>query len=246
VLLALLSVVAAGVALLLFGIEGFFCLLMALPIAAALALPGAIVGWALMANARRLAAPVSLWLVALPGSAALENAVATPTLRQVTTTVEVDAPPERVFSHVIGFSEMPPPSEWVFRAGIAYPIRARLDGEGVGAVRRCEFSTGAFVEPITAWEPPRRLAFDVTAQPPSMIEWSPYRDLRAPHLEGYMVSRRGEFRLVPLPDRRTRLEGTTWYTLSIYPENYWVIYADILLHRIHQRVLDHIKSTAER
>jgi hypothetical protein len=141
---------------------------------------------------------------------------------------------------------MPPPSEWVFRAGIAYPIRARLDGEGVGAVRRCEFSTGAFVEPITAWEPPSRLAFDVAAQPPSMTELSPYRDIHAPHLEGYMQSRRGEFRLIPLPGGRTRLEGTTWYTIAIYPEAYWAVFAEMLLHRIHGRVLEHIKATVER
>jgi len=77
-------------------------------------------------------------------------------------------------------------------------------------------------------------------------EWSPYRDLRAPHLEGYMVSQRGEFRLTALPRERTRLQGTTWYTLSIHPEAYWVVHADTLLHAIHRRVLTHIKAETER
>ena len=69
---------------------------------------------------------------------------------------------------------------------------------------------------------------------------------RTPHLEGYMVSRRGEFRLVALPGARTRLEGSTWYTLAIYPEGYWMIYGDALLHLIHGRVLEHIKRDVRR
>jgi hypothetical protein len=79
-----------------------------------------------------------------------------------------------------------------------------------------------------------------------MTEWSPYRELDAPHLEGYMVSRGGEFRLVPLPGDRTRLVGTTHYTLAIYPEAYWVMYGEVLLHGIHGRVLEHIKRLRER
>ena len=79
-----------------------------------------------------------------------------------------------------------------------------------------------------------------------MTEWSPYRHVRAPHVEGYMVSKGGEFRLVPLGPHRTRLEGTTHYTLAIYPELYWIPYAEGLLHGIHRRVLQHIKSEVER
>ena len=61
-----------------------------------------------------------------------------------------------------------------------------------------DFSTGAFVEPITAWEPPHRLAFSVQSTPPPMDELS-FREVTPPHLEGFFVSRRGEFRLEPLP-----------------------------------------------
>ena len=118
--------------------------------------------------------------------------------------------------------------------------RARLTGTGVGAVRRCEFSTGPFVEPITAWEEPSRLAFDVSEQPPPLHEWSPYRRVHAQHLLDTLRSRRGEFRLVALAGGRTRLEGRTYYQLSMEPQNYWVFYADALIHQIHRRVLAHI------
>src|SRR5262249_54992988 len=68
--------------------------------------------------------------------------------------------------------------EWIFRAGIAYPIRAEIDGNGQGAERRCVFSTGAFVEPIEVWDEPRRLKFAVTSNPAPMPGWTPY-----PHIE---------------------------------------------------------------
>jgi len=120
-----------------------------------------------------------------------------------------NAPPERVWRHVIGFSKLPEPDPWYFKLGIAYPRRATIEGTGMGAVRRCEFSTGAFVEPVTVWDPPRRLAFDVESQPPPMHELSPYRHVHPPHLDGYLRCQRGEFRLVALPGGRTRLEGST-------------------------------------
>lgn len=132
-----------------------------------------------------------------------------------------------------------------FRLGIAYPLRARIVGSGVGAVRHCEFSTGTFVEPITAWDAPRRLAFDVASQPPALQEWSPYRRVYAPHIDGFFRSTRGEFRLVALPGGRTRLEGSTWYAIDIHPRPYWDAIAEPLLHRIHSRVLEQVKRQAE-
>jgi hypothetical protein len=149
-----------------------------------------------------------------------------------------------VWPHVLGFSDLPEVPSWFFRLGIAYPVRARIEGAGPGAIRRCEFSTGAFVEPITVWDPPRRLAFDVISQPPPMHEWSPYQELHPPHLDSTMRSRRGEFRLVALPGGRTRLEGSTWYELDLAPQAYWSIWSDLIVHRIHRRVLEHIRREA--
>src|SRR5262249_15306990 len=167
-------------------------------------------------------------------------------LLQVTTSVEVEAPPEVVWAQVVAFSEMAPPEELVFRVGIAYPMRATLDGEGVGAVRHCVFSTGAFVEPITVWDAPRRLAFDVTAQPAPLQEWTPWRRIAPAHLDGYLRSERGEFRLLARPGGRTRLEGTTWYRHDLWPAAYWRLWSDAIIHRIHARVLRHIRTESMR
>jgi hypothetical protein len=163
----------------------------------------------------------------------------------VTTAIEVDAPAAVVWEHVTSFSEITAAPPWYFRTGLAYPLRARLEGSGAGAVRHCEFTTGAFVEPITVWDAPHRLAFDVIAQPPPLHEWSPYSRVFAPHLDGFFRTSHGEFRLVALEGARTRLEGRTWYTLDMQPATYWTAIADTILHAIHRRVLEHVKREAE-
>ena len=134
-----------------------------------------------------------------------------PDLVSVSTTVEIRADPGTVWEHVIAFPPIESPLSLVFRMGIAFPTSATIDGRDVGAIRRCVFSTGVFVEPITAWGEERRLEFDVVKQPPPLTETSVYSDLEAPHLLHVFVSERGRFLLSPTEHGTVILEGTTWY-----------------------------------
>jgi uncharacterized membrane protein YhaH (DUF805 family) len=227
----------------LFALEGMLCVAMAIPLAFPIGCLGGVVGREIALRRPREIRMACLMVAALPLAGSLPSALRP--LDVTTTSIEVDAPPEVVWRHVVSFSELPPPREVLFQIGVAYPVRARIAGTGVGAVRHCEFSTGAFVEPITVWDAPSRLAFDVAKSPLPMEEWSPYRDVYARHLDSGFQSRRGEFRLVPLPGGRTRLEGRTWYELSIEPHPYWWIQADAIVHTIHRRVLRHVKHLAE-
>jgi uncharacterized membrane protein YhaH (DUF805 family) len=242
---AQLGLALVGAALIAFALEGLICVLMAYPLAAPLAALGALLGAAIAGQAAARAAHLACMLLAWPLLTGAEAARRSVPLREVMSVVEVDAPPAAVWPQVVAFSDLAPPAEWVFRLGIAYPRRARIDGRGVGAVRHCEFSTGAFIEPITAWQEPTRLAFDVASSPPPMHEWSPYATVHAPHLLDGLRSRRGEFRLLPLAGGRTRLEGRTWYELDMAPQPYWTLWSDALIHAIHGRVLAHIKARAE-
>lgn len=240
---AVLAISFVGGILILANVEGLICILMAAPIALVIALFGAVVGAQLTRGSRHR--PFGA-LVLLPFLLGAERAAQPePELMEVATVVEIDAPPERVWPFVIAFAELPPPKESLFRAGVAYPIRAEIFGEGVGAVRHCTFSTGAFVEPIEIWDPPRRLKFGVTAQPPAMKEMSPWEGLQPAHVNDYLVTRAGQFQLEPLPGGRTRLTGSTWYSHKMWPAAYWRIWSDSIIHAIHLRVMEHIKARAE-
>lgn len=247
----LISVGAVGVLavlLLVTAVEGALCLLMAAPIGAVLSALGGLMGWAMLEGRRAPQAGVALsvLLLAVPvlmGAEAVSAGVAP--LHRVVTTIDVKASPARVWENVVSFSELPPVSDAVLSLGVAYPVRAEIVGSGVGAIRHCIFTTGAFVEPITVWDEPRLLRFDVTAQPPAMKELSPWGDIDAPHLDDYLLSRGGQFQLIPTDDGGTRIEATTWYEHRIRPALYWKQWSDAIMHRIHLRVLKHVKALSE-
>ena len=244
VILMELALVSAGILAVAF--EGLICLLMAAPLAIPFMLAGVAVGRDLAGRRPDRPTRLLLSLLVLPAGAVFDSTnLPDRNAHEVRSVVEIDAPAERVWENVIAFPALPEPTEWWFRAGLAYPRYASIEGRGVGAVRYCVFSTGPFVEPITAWEPGRRLAFDVTAFPEPMRELSPYRGIHPPHLDGYLRSRRGEFRLISLAGGRTRLEGRTWYELDMAPAIYWQAITDGVIHSIHRRVLDHIKRQSE-
>ncbi|HJR09484.1 MAG TPA: hypothetical protein VJ842_19640 [Pyrinomonadaceae bacterium] len=254
-LVSLLSVALVSAALFAFAVEGLICLVMAAPLGIMLALFGGFMGYIIQRRDALTPDSPHLYtthafaaiLLALPAVMLLETSTRLePPLRAVRTSIIIDAPPERVWPKLVAFNELAPPQEKLFRTGIAYPIRAEIQGRGVGAVRHCVFSTGAFVEPIEVWDEPRLLKFGVTAQPPIMDEMSPYPHLSPPHLNNYLHSRRGQFLLTQLEGGRTLLEGTTWYQNSFWPGVYWNRWSDYIIGRIHTRVLEHIKALAEK
>lgn len=247
---ACLSVALLGAALLALAFEGMVCLIMATPIALPLAAFGGLCAYRVQRRRWfQTDAPVllSALLLFAPGVEWAEHVAAKPSPTfMVQTAIDVQASPEKVWREVVAFSEIPPPREWMFRAGIAYPIRAEMLGTGIGAERHCVFSTGAFVEPIQVWDEPRLLKFSVTSNPPPMEEWTPYSHIEPPHLHGFLESEGGQFLLTPLPNGGTRLEGTTWYRHGLWPAAYWRLWSDPIIHDIHLRVLRHIRDEAER
>lgn len=243
------SVFAGSFGLFATGLEGMICIFTTLPLGIPLAWMGAVVGYFISNRLPKttvashvlplivLVMPLYLWFEKYHLPEAPSNSVSSAVL--------VDAPPSAVWKRVISFDELPEPVDWVFRMGIAYPIRAEIDGTGVGAVRHCVFSTGVFVEPIEVWDEPRLLKFSVTSTPDPLEELTFYEDLRPPHLDGFFVAEGGQFFLESDSEGGTRLIGTTWYRQELWPAFYWRWVSDALIHRIHLRVLHHIKKLAE-
>ena len=244
-----LTVMLVGAGLILFAFEGIICLLMAAPIAFAVATIGGVLGYVVQKSfwwRGQSAAVFCSVIVLFPLIMELEHAVPPSLpLLEVKSSVIINAPPEKVWRNVVSFTELPPPKELLFKVGVAYPIRAEIHGQGVGAVRYCNFSTGPFIEPIKVWDEPRLLKFSVSENPEPLEEWTPYRSIHPVHLDGYLESEAGQFRLVPLENGRTLLEGTTWYYHHLWPADYWQLWSDHIIHTIHLRVLNHVKRLSE-
>lgn len=248
-LIAILPILFCGIGLFVVAVEGAICLIMAAPIGIVLSLFGGIVGYIIVGNRTAPIRPTAmiLLLISVPLTMGMEKrADEEPPLLSVTSSVIIDALPEKVWPNVISFSPIPSQRDWILHTGVAYPTQARIVGHGVGAIRHCIFTTGEFIEPIEVWDEPRCLRFSVADQPEPMEELSPYPHLKTPHLHGYLQSHEGELRLTALPGGKTLLEGTTWYTDRIWPSQYWQIWSDLIIHRIHLRILNHIKNLSER
>lgn len=233
--------------LLMFAWEGIICMTMAAPIGFLFTYLGYLVVRILSPNLSDNSASAAsvLLLMSVPALMSFENRNVThDDLRSVTTSIEINATPETVWKNLIAFPQLKAPTEFIFKTGIAYPISATINGKGIGAVRLCNFSTGSFVEPIKIWDEPKLLKFSVDEQPAPMKEIS-FFDVKPNHLHGYWISKEGQFKLIKLPNGRTLLEGTTWYTNKIRPGLYWTFWSDFIVHKIHDRVLKHIKTQAE-
>jgi hypothetical protein len=226
-----------------FAFEGAVCIVMSLPIVVPLACLGAVLGFRLEGPNIRPQAGAAILI--LPIAAFSWDLKAPVPVFRVTTEVVIRATPERVWRHVIAFPKLPETRDWVFHTGLAYPTEARIDGSGPGSTRYCQFSTGAFVEPVTVWDEPHLLRFRVSQNPAPLHEWSPWGEIDPKHLHGYLVSEEGQFRLTAVPGGRTVLAGTTWYRHSLWPAQYWRWWSDAIIHRIHLRVLNHVRNLAE-
>lgn len=237
-----LGVYTAG--LLIFAIEGLICIAMAAPIGLLLTWIGILIGYAMVNLTPNNAPTTILILIGIIPTMAFIEKDNEPTLTSVVTTIEIKADLQTVWKNVVEFPQLDEPTEFIFKTGIAYPINANIEGTGVGAVRYCNFTTGSFVEPIKVWDEPRLLKFDVVEQPEPMKELS-FWDIDAPHLHDYFVSKQGQFKMKELPNGNTLIEGTTWYYHNIRPTFYWQLWSDHIIHKIHKRVLTHIKKNAE-
>jgi uncharacterized protein YndB with AHSA1/START domain len=161
-------------------------------------------------------------------------------------TILVNAPPDRVWQAIVQMDTIEEPISFIHHVGIAYPIRGRVVGEGVGALRYGDFSTGTAVERVTAWEENRKLSFVVLKDIPGLRELSPYRHVHAPHVHGYFTTRETSFELIPRAGGVTEIIERTSHQLKLDPAPYWLPFARFMVDTNNARVLRHIKAQAER
>jgi hypothetical protein len=233
-----------GMALLMLALEGLMCILLIAPLGLIASVLG---GWAGRTIARvghHRGTPL-MSVAALPLLFALEAAMPPAVPINTSEAIEIAAPPEIVWRAITSDKPITLSPGLPGIAGLAYPLRGQLIGEGVGARRLGYFSTGTADERVTAWQPGRLLAFTVLSQPPAMEEMSPYREVHAPHLYGYVVTGDTRYVLAPLPNGGTRLTLEATTVLHIDPIPYWETIARWAFQTNVRRVLTSTKIQAE-
>lgn len=243
-----LCLAAAGLgslALVALALEGIVCILMAAPLAIPFVMLGGAAGRGLAVSQHDRGQP--FYSIAILPLVFLAEGAMPPQVPIATHhSIEIDAPPEAVWDALISAEPVAAAPGLPGLAGLAYPVRGRIAGEGVGARRIGVFSTGDAVEEVTLWRTGRALAFRVIEHPPAMEEMSPYRRVHAPHLEGYFLTGETRFDLVPMPSGGTRITIASEHILRIDPIPYWEPIARLAIRDNVNRVLRDIKAKAER
>jgi hypothetical protein len=233
-----------GLALLMLALEGFMCILLVAPLGLGAAALGGAFGRSIAMLGHGGRKPL-MSVAGLPMLFVLEASMPPATPIDTHESIDIAAPPGTVWQAItseepIGLSPGLPGV-----SGLAYPVRSRLVGEGVGATRLGVFSTGTAVERVTEWKPGRALAFTVLSQPAAMEEMSPYRRLHTPHVTGYVVTGDSRYMLTPLATGGTRLTFQAQTVLRIDPIAYWEPIARWAFHLNVRRVLESAKIQAE-
>jgi uncharacterized membrane protein YhaH (DUF805 family) len=234
-----------GIALVAVALEGIICILMAAPIGIGAAVIGGQLGRMIALSTRRPPHQTLSAFALLPLTFAVENVMSSTTSFDTTETIAIHAPPEWVWKSIVNMDTIEELPALPFRLGVAYPLRGEIVGEGIGAVRRGEFSTGTAIERVTEWAPNRKLAFVVVTDVPGMRELSPYQHVHAPHVTGYFLTTNTSFELRSLPDGRTEIVERTSHQLKLDPVFYWLPMARWVVHANNIRVLAHISRHAE-
>jgi hypothetical protein len=181
----------------------------------------------------------------LPIMFAFEAVFAVPTHFDTHQTIIVDAPPAAVWRSILHMDRIDEPLTLPARLGVAYPVRGTVIGEGVGAVRHGEFSTGTAIERVTEWEHEKKLAFVVETDIPALREMSPYEHVHAPHAVGYFKTSLTSFEILRRPGRAVEVVLKTSHEIRLDPILYWMPFARYMVAQNNARVLAHIKRSAE-
>jgi hypothetical protein len=154
----------------------------------------------------------------------------------VTDQILIHATPDKVWPHVLAFSEIPdPPDYWIFRIGLPYPTQTTNSGNFVGANRQCMFSDGIVIkERVAEIVPHQKLTFDIIEQPTH------------PEAYGHITLHRGRFVLRDNRDGTTTLFGSSWYTLHVRPRWYFDLWTRDMTRAVHLRVMNHVRRLAEK
>ena len=213
--------------------EGVICLVIVSPLIFGFVITGAFIGRAMFKrNDTTLNASIItlLLFVFIVDSLSKHNYQ-----NMVSDTVIVNAPPNKVWKNVAAFKKIKQKNTfWLFRMGMPSPMETTVDGNYVGAGRKCIFSNGyVFGERIATYDSLKNLTFDIVNQP------------RDPEIMNHIDILRGQFLLKDNGNGTTTLTGNSWYKLYVFPVWYYDIWAQSITRNVHLRVMQHIKELSE-
>jgi hypothetical protein len=233
----------------LFKIEGWICLIFALPITLVGASIGGVIA-GILARRQQIANRSTLTCIAMLPLllATLESQrTATNSIRTVQSDIRIHASAATVWQNIeqvptIQPTELAP--TWTHKIGFPRPVAAILSHPGVGGVRTASFEHGlTFFETVTTWQPEKRLAFTIKADtahiPPTTLDEHVTIGGR------YFDVLDGEYRVESLPNGDVLLHLTSHQRLSTDFNGYAGFWSDAVMQNLQTSILEVIQHRCE-
>lgn len=230
-------------------LEGAICIFMAVPIFMAVASMGGLLGWALNRNTGKinlfvLNSFLILPLVALPIEGQIEKEKVIFTEH---TSIFIKSEPGKVWDNIVKVSPISEEEDRnsLFRVmGFPRPIRAELDRNGVGGVRKAIFDKGLFfTETVTQWDSLKSFTFTIEADPESIPPTA--LDEHVSVGGEYFDVLEGRYEIIPAEGGVT-LNLTSKFRLSTGFNFYSGFWSKLIMKDIQDNILNIIKARCER
>ena len=168
-------------------------------------------------------------------------------LRVAETSIEIRSDSATVWANIARVPAIRPEEldfTWTHLIGFPRPIAATLSHEGVGGVRHATFEKGVlFVETVTVWEPERRLAFSIAADPSSIpaAALDEHVTVGGPFFDVLD----GEYRIEEVAPGRIFLHLRSTHRLSTTFNAYSGLWTDFILRDVQTAILEVLKRRCE-
>jgi len=231
-----IAMIIAFAVLLVMGIEGIFCVVMALPLIFVAIMLGAGIGlfvkWCVKrrsdSNLSMVFVPV-LAGVTVFGAGKVEDRLYTGARTEcVESSIVIDASPDEVWHAILTFDQVTGPQPLLMRLGLPIPQSCTMSGSGVGAERTCHFDSGFIRERVTRWQPPEHLEFAIEEV-----------QLPGRHWLGFEGA---TYALDRIDDGKTKVTRTTTVTSTLRPAIYWRVFERLGTRTEHEYILASLKS----
>ncbi len=228
------GIVIGSSALLVFGIEGFVCVLMLLPIFIFTVWLGYFIskkiGIKVNKDPERLAISI-LPLVILLVAGKIEKVIdLEPEKVEIETRQVLDYDPEILFQKVKSMEKLDAKKSILMKLGLPTPIRCELESDTIGSLRHCIFKNGEIVTQITKYESGVILEMEVVDYTLTGRHWFEFIDA------SYAFESNGE---------NTRITRTSSYKSILRPRWYWEPLERYGIDKEHEFVLNSLKKNIE-
>lgn len=169
-------------------------------------------------------------------------------IHTVSTTVEIEADPLKIWQNVKNVKDIQSDeieTHFIHLIGIPKPLNGELDKEGVGGTRHITWNKGIkFEEKITSWNENKGFTYDINVDPSSI----PPTTLDEHVMIGgkYFDVLHGSYSIDQIDAKTSNVTLTCTYRVTTNLNLYSKIWADFILDDFNEMILEVIKSRSEK